>query len=229
MKFLALFKKEWRESAPFVLAAMLALAVLGFGLLRVAAPWMAAGVFDDQNHQGREIHTYYHYPFGEVAGIVWMVSLGLGLGLGVRHFWEPTLTKTWAFQIHRSASRAQILSAKLLCAALAIQVLLGGVWAGVYAYSHVLQQAMIRPPYSRILVDGYIYVSFGLVVYLATALAGLMSTRWYTTRFFCFVWAFLIFMCVVQSSLAMALIWLVAGLLVLIVLLWDQFKRREFA
>lgn len=229
MKFWALFKREWRESAPFIVVAMLALVVLGFGLIRSTAPWMAAGVFDENNYHGREIHTYYRYPFGQVAAIVWMASLGLGLSLGIRHFWEPTLTKTWAFQIHRSASRAQILSAKCLCAILAIQVFLGGGWAGVYAYSHVIQQEMIRPPYGRIFIDGYIYVSFGLVIYLATAVAGLMSSRWYTTRFFSFVWAFLLFLYVVQAQLVMALIGLAAGLMILAILLWDQFSRQEFA
>lgn len=121
-----------------------------------------------------------------------------------------------------------MLGAKLLCAVLAIQVLLGGVWAGVYAYTHTIQEALIRPPYGRVFIDGYIYISFGLMIYLATAVAGLTSTRWYTTRLFSFIWALLIFMCVVQAQLVVALVWLVAGLVVLMILLGDEFNRREF-
>jgi hypothetical protein len=228
MRFLALCSKEWRESYPFVLAAMLAVAVLGYGIIRTVTPWLADGLYADVHQRGRDIDTFYRYPYGGIGGVLWLAGLGLGLCLGVRHFWVPSLAKTWAFQIHRSVGRSQILAAKMLVALLGIEAGLGLVWAGVYAYSHMLQQELIRPPYARVFLDGFIYLSFGSVVYLATALAGLMSTRWYTTRFFSFAWAFLLFICVVQAQLTTALICLTMGLLVMSALLWDQFDRQEF-
>ena len=228
MRFWALFKKEWRESVPVIGIAMAVLLVLGGGFIYMAAP--SANAFWESRywHPGEEAYCYYQYPFQEVSAILWFSSLGLGLCLGGLHFWEPKLTKTWAFLIHRSTSRAQILGAKLLCALMAIPIGLGASWLIVYGYSHWMQQEMIRPPYLRILLDGWIYICFGYLAYLATALAALVKTRWYTTRFFSFVWSLLIFICVVQVQPISALLWLSVGLVVLMVLIRDRFHQREF-
>lgn len=229
MRFRALFIKEWRESAPFVMVAMLLVALLGFGLIRLINPWVVDSGFVRLWYQGREIHAYYRYPFSGLSAILWLGGIGLGLCLGVRHFWMPSFSKTWEFLVHRSMSRGRILTVKLLCAALGILVCLEAVWTLLYIYSHYLQQEMIRPPYARVYFDGCIYIGFGLVVYLATALAGLESTRWYTSRFFSFIWALFAMGGIVSLPLFAALLWLTGAVIVLTVLVWDRFNQREFA
>ena len=85
-----------------------------------------------------------------------------------------------------------------------------------------------HPANLRILLDGWIYICFGLLAYLATALAALMTSRWYTTRFFSFAWGLLVATCVVQMRPVLAITWLSVGLVVLMVLIRDRFHQREF-
>jgi hypothetical protein len=128
--------------------------------------------------------TFTHYSVLQVSA-VWLVviSIGLGLILGARHFGIPFFTRTWPFLLHRSTGRMTILAAKLTAATIAIVVSLGTAWLILYLYACRPGMFAIPPSYTN-LTDGWLFTVLGLVVYLATALSALSTARWYTTKIF---------------------------------------------
>jgi len=231
MRFVALLRKELRESLPWmILAAIILLGIGGFCLRQsIIFGWV---FWSNRNFSpGTVVDTYWltHYPALRLAG-PWLLltSIGLGLALGVRHFWIPHFTRIWPFLIHRSVNRPTILWAKLAAATVAFVVSLGSVWVGLYWYSCRPELFMIPPP-GRIFIEGWLFILLGLVVYLGTALAGLSTARWYTTKIFGLALAtIVIFMTFLQWRLGWAFAALVVGVIILLSQIIDTFLNREF-
>ena len=229
MRFSALLKKELRESLPWMLLAAIALLAIG-GFILYAKTHYA------------DHYRYRHLPSGflnyyqltcytvlvDTGPLLVLSSIGLGLALGVRHFWIPHFTRTWQFLLHRSANRNTILTAKLTAAAIAFIISIGTVWMAFYWYA-CREGTFAIPPTARTFVEGWFFIMLGLVVYLATALAGLSTTRWYTTMIFGLVFATIVIIFIfVQWRLTSAFAVIIVGIAILLLQIYDTFGKREF-
>lgn len=228
MKLVALFRKEWRESLPFVLLAVVVL--LGSGTLVLRAKTMRDGTDYFRLDADADVSAYrlIEQPMlTEIGAAVLLISVGLGLAVGVRQFWIPHFLKTWAFTLHRSTSRGGVLLAKF---AVAVAALLGVavVWTLLYAYAR-REGVFHLPPRARTLAEGWIYVLLGLLVYLGTALSGLTAARWYTTKIFGLAFAAgLLLWTLFQTSIAAALAVAAGGMALLLVQIYHTFLTRDF-
>jgi len=235
MRFLALLRKELRESLPWLLLAGLLL--LGVGLLTVHSE----AQFARMNYQhwsnrqalgsGEIVNTYDLVRSPHLAwaamGLAF-IAPGLGLVLGVCHFWVPLFARTWSFLLHRSTSRRTILGAKLAAAILGLLISLGLVWTGLYWYACRPGLLPIPEP-MQILVVGWVYIVIGLVVYLGTALSALSTARWYTTRIFGLAFAALAaFIILVQWHPGRVLVLTVLAIAILLAQTVAAFQSREF-
>ena len=169
MRLVALFRKEWRESLPFVLLAVVVL--LGLGALAFHGTMTHRRPTHFRlDEDGMRAYPLIDRPMStEVAVTVLVVSIGLGLAMGVRQFWVPHFLKTWAFTLHRSTSRGGALLAKF-AAAVGALLAVAVVWTLLHAYARRTGLSHHLPPTARTLAEGWIYVLGGLLVYLGTAL-----------------------------------------------------------
>jgi len=188
MRFVALLRKELRESLPWLLLAGLLLLAVGLFTLRASAQFSEGHYWQYRQGMspGETVNTWQllRRPWLQLPA-QWLafIAPGLGLVLGVRHFWMPLFTRTWSFLLHRSVPRLTILWAKLAAAIIAFLISLGLVWTGLYWYA--CRPDLFPVPESRqMLLNGWIYIVMGLVVYLGTVLSALSTARWYTTRIF---------------------------------------------
>jgi hypothetical protein len=230
MKFPALLKKELRECLPWLLLA--AAVFLFFSSLSLRSM---------QLH--REDYARWNQPSGAtispwdlkepmilsgIGHILLAVSIGLGLVLGVLQFLLPWLMKTWAFTLHRSVRRVEILGAKTAAAAITFAASLGLIWTGVFWYASQ-PEILPLPPRAIFYGLGWIYILCGFIVYLGAALAGLSDARWYTTRVFGVgLSVFILWWALIQWQVAWCLAVLAAGLVLLGVQLINLFLKREF-
>ena len=231
MRFVALLRKELRESLPWmILAAIILLAIGGF-LLREQANQGRPSWSYSSLSPGSAVDSYQltHYSHLKMTG-PWLLitSIGLGLVLAVRHFWIPYFTRTWPFLLHRSVSRQMILGAKLTAAIVAFVVSLGSVWVGLYWYACRPQLFMVPPP-ARIFIEGWLFIVLGLVAYLGATLVNLSTARWYTTKIFGLAFATVVmFMIILQWRLSWAFAMVIIGIVVLLSQIIDAFLNREF-
>ena len=219
MRFVALLRKELRESLPWmILTAIILLAIGGFALraqaLHGQPNWsyssLSPGSAVDSYELPRSSHLKMTGPW------LLITSIGLGLVLAVRHFWIPYFTRTWPFLLHRSVSRQMILGAKLTAAIVAFVVSLGSVWVGLYWYACQPELFMVPPPF-RIFIEGCLFIMLGIVAYLGAALVNLSKARWYTTKIFGLAFAtFVIFMIILQWRLSWAFAIVIIGVVVLV-------------
>ena len=235
MRFLALLRKELRESLPWLLLAGLLLLAVGLLTLRAGAHF-SEGLYwqyrqgvspgDTVNASRLLRRPWLQLPAAWLA----FIAPGLGLVLGVRHFWMPLFTRTWSFLLHRSVPRLTILWAKLAAAIIALLVSVGAVWTGLYWYA-CRPDLFPVPESSQMLLNGWIYILMGLVVYLGTALSALSTARWYTSRIFGLAFAALaVFLILLQFQWRPA--WIVTLTALTLVILLTQtmaaFLSREF-
>lgn len=233
MRFVALLRKELRESLPWLLLAGLLL--LGVGLLTLRASSRFSEGFYWQYRQGiapgETVNTWQllRRPWLQLPAM-WLafIAPGLGLVLGVRHFWMPLFTRTWSFLLHRSVPRLTVLWAKLAATIVGFLISLGLIWTGLYWYA--CRPDLFPIPESRqMLLNGWLYIAMGVVVYLGTALSALSTARWYTTRIFGLAFATLaVFVILLQWHPA----WIVALMALTLAILLSQtmaaFLSREF-
>ncbi len=231
MRFVALLRKELRESLPWmILAAIILLACGGF-ILRTQAYYGQHNWYYSPLPPGTIVDTSRLIPPSplRMAGS-WLLitSIGLGLVLAVRHFWIPHFTKTWPFLLHRSVSRQMILGAKLTAATVAFVVSLGFVWVGLYWYACRPELFMVPPPVS-IFIEGWLFIVLGLVAYMGAALVDLSLARWYTTKIFGLAFATIVIsMAIFQWRLSWAFVMVIIGIVVLLSQIIDTFLNREF-
>ena len=229
MKFLALLKKELRESLPYIM--IVGILLLAGGFLCVDAYVRHLPAFEPPITPGAFIPAYQltqeHNLNG--AGIwIFICAVGLGLGLGILQFWIPQLTRTWPFLLHRSAARITILCAKIMAGVLGILVTLGTLWTLLFVYA-CQKQAFVPVINYRILAEGWILIALGFVTYLATACAGLDAHRWYTTKLVSAAFAlFMIAVVFSQWRIGAAMAVIVLTGLVLFLQASVSFQNRQF-
>lgn len=231
MKFLMLLRKELRESLPWILLAAIALLVIGVIALRIEMR-MGAGNWDNSSFSlGAPVHASRFVrwsPLHLSSPWLFVVSIALGLTLGVRHFWMPHFTRTWPFLLHRSADRITILAAKLTAAAIGVVVPLGAVWLALYWY--VCRSNVFGTPVpARAVFDGLVLIVLGLVVYLGAALTALSRARWYTTKIFGLAFAAIIlFITTVQCGPLCGVVIMFVAIMILLSQVVDTFLKREY-
>ena len=231
MRFSALLRKELRESLPWMILAVIMFLAIGGFILRAQVYYGQPNWYYSSLSPGTVIDTYQltHPSPMQITG-TWLLitSIGLGLALGVRHFWIPHFTRTWPFLLHRSVSRQTILGAKLAAATVVFVVSLGAVWIGLYWYTCRSELFMVPPPV-RIFIEGWLFIMLGLVAYLGAALVNLSTARWYTTKIFGLAFAtFVICMIFSQWRLSWAFAIVIIGIVILLSQIIDTFLNREF-
>lgn len=233
MRFLALLRKELRESLPWLLLAGLLLLVVGLLALRAGSRF-SEGLYWQYSQgisPGETVDAYrlLRRPWLQLpAHWLAFIAPGLGLVLGVRHFWMGLFTRTWSFLLHRSVPWLTVLWAKLAATIVGFLASLGLIWTGLYWYA-CRPDLFSVPESPQMLLNGWIYIAMGLVVYLGTALSALSTARWYTTRLFGLAFAVLaVFVILLQWHLA----WIAALTALTLVTLLTQtmaaFLSREF-
>lgn len=232
MRFLALLRKELRESLPWLLLAAIVLLAIGGFLLRQAQTygWYDWSARDfSSNSITRTYGLYYRRSPLQLTGpVLLLTSIGLGLVLGVRHFWIPYFTRTWPFLIHRSVSRSTIFWAKLAAAAIGFTASVGLLWLVLYRYA-CRPGRFPTPPTLSVFTEGWLFILLGLVVYLGTTLTGLSTARWYTTKIFGLAFAGIVICIVIfQCRLAYAFAAIIIGAVILLSQIIDTFAKREF-
>jgi len=231
MRFWILVRKEFRESLPWLLLA--AIVFFGFGgfCLRAMAFTGGRNWYYSRFSSGSIVapDQLTHYSPLQITGMWLLVtSIGLGLILGVRHFWIPYFTGTWPFLLHRSVNRKTVLAAKLTAATIAFVISLGTVWVCFYWYANRPELFTI-PQTGRVFIKGWISILMGFVVYLGTALSGLSTAKWYTTKIFGL--GFAIFIITATSSqwqLTWAFVVIAVGVSILLSQIISLFLNREF-
>ncbi len=233
MRFLALLKKELRESLPWLLLA--ALIVLGVGLVRLRprAPFSVADYWQYTSGMtpGEPVNVHYLVGAAQLElPAVWLafIAPALGLVLGVRHFWVPLFTRTWSFLLHRSAKRSTVLAAKLAAAAIALVVPLGLVWISLHRYA-CRPDVFPFPEPIKVFASGWLCIALGFVVYLGTALSALSTARWYTTRILGLAFATLaVFFIIAQWKLTWIITLTILAIAILLIQTVAAFEDREF-
>jgi hypothetical protein len=231
MRFLAILRKELRECLPWIVLA--AAVLFAFGYLELFERMIPQNV-DHRYRLFTPSNEVYHFDLMKwslLAGIgqlLLFVSIGLGLAMGIRQFWVDHYTGTWGLTLHRSVNKEKILSAKLTAAAIGFVVSVGAIWCLLFLYASKAPNFYI-PPTKRAFFEGWVYIASGLVVYLGTALAGLSTVRWYTTKVFGLAFAAVIlFVMVLQGRLSYAYLTLLVGIFILAVQIGQTFLSREF-
>jgi hypothetical protein len=232
MRFAALLRKELRESLPWMLLAASEFLAIGGFLLREAQMY---GIYDwsERYFSSRPVTETYglqyrRSPLQLIGPVLLLTSIGLGLVLGVRHFWIPYFTRTWPFLIHRSVDRKTIFWAKLTAAIITFLISVGAVWSAFYSYSCDPERfAML--PIKRVFIEGWLFILLGLVVYLGTALTALNTARWYTTKIFGLAFAtVIIFATILEWRLGRAFAAIIIGAVILLSQNIDSILKREF-
>ncbi|MCD4830352.1 MAG: hypothetical protein K8R02_00930 [Anaerohalosphaeraceae bacterium] len=238
MRFKALLYKEIREVLPWLLLAAAALLAFGFIFLQLSARsiewhWQTFPVGNISAIQSSSdpdvtIWNMFYGPFIASAGtLLFLISIGLGIAIGVRQYWMGFFIKTWGFMLHRSASRGQILTAKLTAGAISFAPL-AVIWALLYLYGHNRELFPV-PPATRTFIEGLIFIGLGYVVYLAIAIARLSPEKWYTRIILgpaLGIWVF--FALVMQWQITLACGVLIIAAAILLVQITNVFLTREF-
>jgi len=231
MRFSALLRKELRECLPWMLLATIAFFAIGGFFLRAEAYDRSYYWRYSRISPGTTVSHYdltYYQTLNLTGPWLFFLSIGLGLVIGTRQFWIPHFTRTWPFLLHRSVSRKTILAAKLTAGTIAFVISLGTVWVALYWYA-CQPEVFIVPPTFRVFIEGWIFIMLGLVVYLGTALSGLSTANWYTTRIFGLVFATVIIVTTLSQCTLVGIFTVIAiSVIILLSLIFDTFLRREF-
>ena len=234
MRFFALLKKELREALPWFLLAAVVLAFFGSISIRTySRDWRPRyEVWHQGSSQQDPYLDFYQLrarPFlRDAAMVLFCTSVGLGVVLAARQFLLPIFLKTWAFTIHRSISRTTVLLAKFSAAIIASILSCGIIWTLFYWYASKPGVFTI-PPRTRTLIEGWIFVAAGLVIYFGTALSAISTVRWYTTRIVGVAFAtFILIFALSQISITLCIVMIAVGLLILVSQVVHTFLTREF-
>jgi len=229
MKFLALFKKELREAAVWMILAAVVLGSFGSFLLNFEA--RVREVRRVGYSSGASL-GYSQYRHGEALDVVsgWLLSCSVALGavVAVRQYWVPTFSRTWAFTLHRSVPRSVVFAAKLGVAVLALALCIGGVWTLLFKMGSDPSRFPVPPTFS-VYGHGWIFPLSGLLAYLGTALSGLSTARWYTTKIAGAGFATAVgLFALAQYRLVVAVVVLSVGIAILAVQVARTLESREF-
>jgi hypothetical protein len=228
MRFIALVKNQLREVRGWLIVMAIIFTVLssfilwrGIILYHSWAPW-----------PGRMIGLYPLFqspePLKGIGPVLIGASCVLGLLLAEQQFWRQEMRKTWAFTIHRSVERSTILWAKFSAAVIAFILCIGVEWTLFYLY--VLSKGVFSyPPSIRTLIEGWIFILLGLVVYFGGTLSAVSTKKKYTTKFFGVIFAgVILILSFMDLSLALCLAVIIAAIVILVSDIIDTFLNREF-
>lgn len=230
MRFSALLFKELRECLPWMLLAAIIFLAVTSVLFKTETHSQNASYRHWRLSPGTTVNRYMFtfYPaMNETGPWLFVLSVGLGLAIGIRQFWIPNFTRTWPFLIHRSVSRTTILAAKLTTASIAFIIAIAPIWVCIYWYI-TRPEVFTVPPPLRIFVEGWIFIILGFVTYLGTALSGLSTAKWYTTKIFGILFVVAIFMTLSMWTLGGLLIALIISAAILLSQIFQTFLSREF-
>ena len=233
MKYLALMKKELRMILPWAILAAAVFTLIGTVVMCVIFK-QERDVFSGYNWNWKDEslniswwQMRFRNPFGPLGAWLFFISIGLGLILAVRQFWMPNFSKTKSFELHRPINRGWILSAKLLSAMLVMTISVGGVWVAFYRIGHHRFPNILI---TEMLIQGWIFIAIGYVVYLCLAVCGTDRSKWYATKKVPIVLAILIFITTftqVQIYIALGIIG--CAMAVLMVQLASLFLNRDYS
>ncbi|MHC4292263.1 MAG: hypothetical protein ACYSTR_08650 [Planctomycetota bacterium] len=228
MKFAALLKKELRICLPWLLLGTVVFVVIGSLMMQGMMLSWQANITHQQVYRDGWHWSAPRNPISEFAALILIISLALGLILGVVQFFLPGLFKTWAFTIHRSIKPNRILWSKFAAAGITFLISLGLFWTLFYSYAAVPGRFHM-PIFFRTYLEGWIYILAGLIAYWGTALSSVSTAHTYTTRLLGLVIATgAVFLMVLQTSITGAVIAAAAGAFVLIIQIFHTFLSREF-
>jgi hypothetical protein len=229
MKFLTLLKKELRDSLPWIIFAVISLFVISWFMISMKTynqrgwPYspIKNGAIVGQDNIFRD-----DILLGS-AGLMFYLSILLGLALGYTHFWMPGFRKTWQLLIHRSVTRSAIITSKLSASAI-MMICLSLAWLLLARFVSKSERVII-PPDAGLVRLGVFYAFLGFIVYMATALCALTKARWYTTKLFGLFFAFVIYIIIIsQPNIYRAFVISIIAFIILIVQLYQFFLQREF-
>jgi ABC-type transport system involved in multi-copper enzyme maturation permease subunit len=230
MKIITLIKKELRESLPFILAAGLLMLTLGSLFLKVITGLRYRNYYSCYDSM-TSIVSYgiqTTSALSEVGPWLLVLSIALGLAIGIRQFWVAFYSRTWGFEICRPITRASILASKIIAAIIGFVLSVGLVWSLLFWY---ISQPGIwyAPPVVRIYIEGWIFIALGFVVYLSVALAGLSSANWFTTKLFSLVFAlYILIACTCDWRLPLIFLFIAVSILILLSQITENFLKRQF-
>lgn len=194
MKFIALFRNELRTAGPGILLAIAVMVFVGGFIIYAEYMWLQEHSMGWYSEAGVEVslsNLRHRSPLSGIGPLLFFSSMALGLALGAVHFWMPFVTKTWAFTLHRSVSRLSIVSAKMVAAAVAFLISLGLMWTIFFCYVHVYRVFSV-PPVWEVYAEGWLFILYGMLVYLAMGVTAISTARWYTTKVFALGFVFLV-------------------------------------
>ena len=107
-------------------------------------------------------------------------------------------------------------------------VFTGGSWTLLFLYAS-LPKLFVLPPTLRVYIEGWLFISLGLVFYLGIVLSGISTAKWYTTKMFGITFAGII---LIVTFMSLDILWafavIAAGILILGIQVFSVFLNREF-
>jgi len=119
-----------------------------------------------------------------------------------------------------------ILLSKITAAVITLVVFTGGSWTLVFLHASL---QFILPLTPRVYIEGWLFISLGLVSYLGVALSGINPTPLYSTKLFGITIAGIVLMLTfMQLGILWACAVIAAGIFILAIQLYSMFLKREF-
>jgi ABC-type transport system involved in multi-copper enzyme maturation permease subunit len=231
MRFIALVKKELQEILPLIIVAAIVFVSIGGHLFwnRLRHPYTYHYLIERPGYRIHSSWANYPEPLERFGPLLILVSLGLGLAMPAQQFAEKEKLKTWAFTIHRSVKRTTILWAKFAAAAAALAISVGALWTLFYLYS-CRPAVFLYPPTPRTLMQGWMFISLGLVAYAGVTLATAGEKKRYAVKIAGSAFATVICLLAVInfSCMTLSVAIILFGLVTLTANIIDTFLNREF-
>jgi hypothetical protein len=163
-----------------------------------------------------------------VGPLLIFAAILCGTLMGFLQFWMPGFRRTWHFILHRSVTRGKILLSMISAAVLTFVIFAGGSWTLLFLYAS-LPGIFAMPPAFQVYIEGWLFISLGVVFYFGVALSGISPAKWYTTKLFPIAFAGVI---LIITFMGLEIIWaailVAAGVLILAIQASSVFLNGEF-